>query len=120
MCKNDGLLIVATHGNGIYQTNINSLSDILSSPSIENSLNFKIYPNPVINRIQIELPNSLDVNSIFTIYDEIGKIIINRELNDLSNSKNNFSLDISNLRAGIYFASLRSKDMITTKQFIKK
>ena len=54
--QNDGLLVVATHGNGIYQTNINSANDILSSTNdFHDKLNINLYPNPTSENIKLLL-----------------------------------------------------------------
>ena len=56
---NDGLLVVATHGNGIYQTNLTSLSDVLTLEDIRtNKFDFIVFPNPIED-------NFLSSNSIF-------------------------------------------------------
>ena len=52
------------------------------------------------------------------MYNEVGQVV---NINDLFILNNNMvEIDVSKLRSGIYFISLRSNDKIITKQFIKK
>ena len=44
--QNDGLLVVATHGNGIYETNLTSVTDVLTlEDTYHESFNYSIFPN---------------------------------------------------------------------------
>jgi len=71
----------------------------------------KIFPNPVQDYVNIES----DKNFIaYKIIDESGKLILNK---DFKSSK----IDISNLKAGLYFIKLKSLDNETNiVKFIKK
>ena len=50
---NDGLLVVATHGNGIYQTNLTSIGDVLSTDNIKANFDLTVFPNPVDDRLSL-------------------------------------------------------------------
>ena len=71
---NDGLLVVATHGNGIYQTNLNSVADILDVNDFDRfNFDFSIFPNPVIDRFSLSISVDLNTDATIEIYDELGK-----------------------------------------------
>ena len=76
--------------------------------SIESG--FQIYPNPVDDIMHISKESPGD----FKIYNSFGKLI--RELKN----KNNFEINMSNLKAGIYYIVDTSVNMrIFSKKFIK-
>ena len=71
-----GNFVVATHGNGIYQTNITSLSDVLSlDQAFSNNDDVKIYPNPSSNKIYLDLflNNTKSIN--ISIFDDLGRLV---------------------------------------------
>lgn len=68
----------------------------------ENNSDFvKMFPNPVDNLLNIEISQSLAVESYVKIFDFSGRIIYNN--NFYSNS---FSIDMSDYTSGIYFVEL--------------
>ena len=68
--SSDGLIAVATHGNGIFTGQFSS-STIISSEAREQKL--KIYPNPVVNGITtIALPST---NGKLLIYNMNGQLV---------------------------------------------
>jgi Secretion system C-terminal sorting domain len=80
------------------------------SYSSNNDLNFyeiNTYPNPVYDLLNI---NTLD-NSIYKIYNEIGQLVLNGNLN--SNQ-----IQVSNLQKGMYFIIIEN-DKIYSSKFIK-
>ena len=117
---NDGLLVVATHGNGIYQTNLTSLSDVLSVDEINNKrFDFGVFPNPVEDNFYLQTLSLINKDVEINIYDEIGRLIksFKRKLNMGSNK---FDLNISDLKPAIYFVSMKVGDELIFKQIIKK
>jgi len=63
-----------------------------------------VYPNPTQGEIQIDLPTELQQATI-TIYDLMGKELIQKSINQISNAK----IDISNLSSGIYPVIINSE-----------
>ena len=113
----DGRLTVATYGNGVYQTTLNNIGDVLSIHEYEGA-DLNLYPNPTSDNIFIDLSSiKFDIEKV-SMYNEVGQVV---NINDLFILNNNMvEIDVSKLRSGIYFISLRSNDKIITKQFIKK
>ncbi|MBC8753914.1 T9SS type A sorting domain-containing protein [Kordia sp. YSTF-M3] len=69
----------------------------------------KIYPNPVQDQLHIQT-NSRPKD--YTIFSVVGKEIIT--------GKFNASLDVSQLKAGIYFIKINTENGSVTKRFIKQ
>lgn len=95
-----------------HRLNFVNIPDLLGiAPSI------KIYPNPVKDKLNIELIQSNNVDYSFQIIDASGRIVIN----NTSISKEKFELDVSTLKKGKYSIQLtQSGVLINTESFIKK
>jgi len=79
--------------------------------NIKNTdLNFEFYPNPS-NGI-VNLNTNIEINKII-VYDLTGKIV--EQINNYSNS----SIDLSNLKAGIYIINFQSENQNIKRKFIK-
>ena len=113
----DKLLVVATYGNGIYQTNLNSISDILNIDEIKNQFSFNIFPNPVVNSLNIVFDSKRFTDIFIDVYDELGRKLI-CEKQKGSYGKKTFKLDVSELKSGIYFISCNINGEVETKQFV--
>jgi hypothetical protein len=119
--QNDGLLVVATHGNGIYQTNLTSIGDVLAIEDFyTNLIELNIFPNPVRDRLNISftLDRTSDVKIV--VFDELGRVVKKEKVFHGYSGNNNISLNIASLKSGIYFVSLNINDEIVTNQIIKE
>ena len=111
------------HGQSNLQnlTGLASLSDQLDTllPSLKVSQrpgrktikNPNIYPNPNNGKIQIETPGTIDR---LYLTDPMGRIQL-----ETSSEKRISTLDLSNLKHGIYFLHILSEGETSTKRFIK-
>ena len=117
----DGLLVVATHGNGIYQTNLSSIGEVLSSNKINSdNLDFYMYPNPIKDNFSVVINTNKNTDAVITIYDELGRKLLNNKNSKLYVGKNIVDLDISGYKNGIYFVSLNIDNETVVKQIIKE
>ncbi|MBA6152748.1 S8 family serine peptidase [Gelidibacter maritimus] len=74
---------------------------------------FKIYPNPVSNRLHIQMPTSRE-EGILRIYDALGKLISEQVY---SNAPSN--IDVSYLNSGLYMLHIISNSKSLNFKFIK-
>ncbi|RLD62174.1 MAG: hypothetical protein DRJ01_06600 [Bacteroidetes bacterium] len=91
--------------------------DLLSSIKPINTKNsIKIYPNPSLGKINIDVEN-IDANKQFEIkiIDLSGKIIYKKTCKTKS-----LQIDMSNQSSGIYNAIITTKNNIYCKQFVKQ
>ena len=98
--------------DGFYFDNfkIKGLSENLNNNEIDQT-NFKIYPNPVNNYINIYSNNEI---SKVEIYDLFGNKILVKEKENLNR------LNLSQLSSGIYLFKIFSREIIEIKRIIKK
>ena len=77
----------------------------------ENKINFKIYPNPTTDFVQV----SCDAYYSLSIYD------INSKLHfSVKNLKGNKTIDISNLKSGNYLFEIITTDNVFREIIFKK
>ena len=119
--QSDGLLIVGTFGNGVYQTNINSIGEILSVSNINNkNYDYTIFPNPVADNFSLllDLKNVSTCN--ITIYDELGRQMFADKNINVINGVNQINLSLNGFKSGVYFIDVSIGEKSLVKQIIKK
>ena len=67
--------------------------------------NVKIYPNPVSNSLYSSFDLSFDNDCELQIFDTFGKLVASKSL-DAQKGRNNTSIDVTNLAAGVYFVKI--------------
>lgn len=77
-----------------------------------NNISATIYPNPVADKLQINL-NTLETIQTVDIYNTTGQLILSL------NIKENFPIDVTNLLAGIYFVKISTKTSTDTVRIVK-
>lgn len=80
----------------------------------ENQLEFTVYPNPVSEYLNIQLPTGTTKASI-NVFDMSGKLIRNSVI-----SVGNTKVDVSDLTSGVYVLKLDSEGKLGSRQFIKE
>ena len=98
--------------------NVNVIPPTLPTEIFVNSTSqndFEIYPNPNNGNFEVELKNGSNVNAKITIYNIVGKLIYENDVNDTTLIK---SIKLNNVPNGIYFVKLKSNTVNFTKKII--
>lgn len=115
---NDSLIVVATHANGIYSAKINSVDELLGFNKLSDKIwNFNVYPNPSSNNLNISFDLVDKENISISIYDIKGNLVF-KENNEFNVGKNYYKFNISNLKNGVYYCSIKGEKYNSTKKFI--
>ena len=88
-----------------------------ASTSEINNFEFEIYPNPVIDIVNLYFENNFENMFKVEIYDALGRLSFTQ--NKFS-TQNKLSLNISELERGIYIMKLYNNNKISVKRIIKK
>ena len=106
----DGRLVVATHGNGIYQTTLNNVNNVLAIENLdkERLADFR-FPNPASDELFINLKSNEPQTVSLTIIDELGKKVMETKEIKSTSGEIKISENISQLSPGIYFAILKNE-----------
>ena len=88
--------------------NVQTFEDIL------NAIN--VYPNPASSNLKIDIPSKITGDVTIEVFDVLGKRIVVKQANKLSNS-----LDIANWNKGVYLMKISSNisGKSVTKRFVK-
>ena len=89
----DSLIVVATHGNGIYSSKIETSDEVLENLDFSKKSLFDIYPNPA-NKVLTITSNEQEMYQLYTFQ---GKLIENKSL-----LQPETKIDVSSLPKGIY------------------
>lgn len=81
---------------------------------VKNELNFNIYPNPTSKIISIDITGSLSEKQELSLYDNSGRLLIDKKL-----IQNSSSINVGNLSSGVYFIKIVDKEKTCIKKFIK-
>ena len=73
----DGLVVVATHGNGVYSTHVESMKETSSEIDIPatSSLRLSSWPNPFENEVTISFELQRPANTTLDVFDVSGRLI---------------------------------------------
>lgn len=92
---------------------LTSLLQLSTEQYMQETL-FAVYPNPVSSEINILFPKNAD-QAIFTLYNILGKKVLQAKTTPLKNS-----VDIAYLPSGMYIASITSNNKTTSFKIIKE
>ncbi len=109
----DNHLLIGTHGNGMYEAIITGNPPLSFNKANDISNQISLFPNPVDQEININLPTQQENTSNYSITNITGQSIMK---GTLSNNK----IDASQLTPGMYFIQIDSGTKTGTKKFIKK
>ncbi|MEP6728395.1 MAG: SBBP repeat-containing protein [Bacteroidota bacterium] len=82
-----------------------------------NRTEFTIYPNPVQQVLQVQLPASTNKNFVWQVQDATGKVV-KQQSDQIHNSSQ--SIDVSGLPKGLYWLILKNEGGVAVKKFIKQ
>lgn len=117
----DNILLVGTHGNGMYFAStgtpnyIPNITTGINDP-VRNDKNFIVFASPSItnNSISYTTGNMLNIQEVFiAIHTVSGQLAFKREA-DYQNG----SIDVSNFSKGVYVLTITSED--SKQQFVRK
>lgn len=112
----DGILLIGTHGNGMYQTETQTLSiDDINDNSERNSLS--IYPNPAENQLNFRMSSPGITFNSFEIIDSFGRVVAGNTLDNTTEQV----LDVSSYTSGVYFLKVVTQsNQVVVSKFLKK
>lgn len=113
--ESDGLVVIATHSNGVYSTYITSVEDIMSQVKENHTTAaLRVYPNPAEDHLNLEVDGVRADN--VEIWDECGRIVKRIDRIDAHSSV----LDVTGLSAGLHYISVITESGRITKSFVKR
>jgi len=83
----------------------------------QNGNEFKIYPNPATDQFQVYFEAGNNRNATIEVYNMIGSKVFEKNLVTLP-GQNSEVVDISGIKAGMYFIKLQMNDKAYTKRLV--
>lgn len=87
-----------------------------SISTIESNQNIRIYPNPAIVKITVELSEMNNGIGIVSVYNLLGQ----QMQMPINNAGNKYELDVHNLPSGPYIISYRNDNISSMMRFVKE
>ena len=78
-----------------------------------------VYPNPVLNQINIDLETEYDSSIDGGIYDAIGQVIKKVDKSSVSAGMTNIRMDVSDLPAGTYLIRMQVGKQVIFEKITK-
>jgi hypothetical protein len=82
--------------------------------SENNLLSFEMYPNPVSDLLNIQLPTGTEKAEV-SVFDYTGRLVSSKTI-----SSNNTAIDVQKISRGIYMIRVATNTKIGVQRFIKK
>ncbi len=115
--KSDGLIVVATHGNGIFTANITSVDEILGLDElsdIESEKAISLMKNPISDLLSFSLSSDIKEPTLARIYDTQGRV---RNVFNLEMGQKDHALKVI-LPVGSYVLVVENKSARLTEKFV--
>lgn len=96
--------------------NMNGTVTVTSTAGISenNLLSFEMYPNPVSDVLNIQLPTGTEKAEV-SVFDYTGRLVSSKTI-----SSNDTSIDVQKISKGIYMIRVATNTKIGVQRFIKK
>lgn len=112
----DNVLLLGTHGNGMFDTNVTTLStEDFSGDTVEDGL--RAFPNPATTQLNFQVTTGGTTMKAYQVIDYSGRVIDQQAIGNLTQS----TLDVSRYTTGVYFLRVVTQnDNVVITQFIKQ
>lgn len=106
---------VTGYSNSTYIDNINVTSDL--SVGENDQVHFSIFPNPTGGTATLSVSNELGDDSRIVITNQLGQTVNVIEAESFSN--NSSTIDLTDFQRGLYFVTVTTNGLSTTKRIVK-
>jgi hypothetical protein len=103
----DGLIAVATHGNGIYTSSLDPVEAVGTSDLDSPTFAVQVWPNPFVELLNFSFEAETEAECEFRLLDISGKEIIKQMKGRIPAGFHKMSADIPDIPSGNYIFELR-------------
>ncbi len=115
---NLGKVVVTDISNPDYSpaTSI-TFYDRVSSVEANNITNISVYPNPVVNEINMQIAEIENASCDVNIFDILGNVIANAK-SEISNNNLKYNISSLNLAKGTYYVKVKADNKTISSKFV--
>lgn len=88
--------------------------------SLKDILSWKLYPNPVKDKLTIELNLTADTKVNVQVISKDGRLLLNADKGMLSQGQQQLNFNVQNLANGTYFIRVKAGDKTYTQTIVKQ
>lgn len=116
----DGLIVVATHGDGMFTGTITNIGQITSVKNIDaDAADIKVYPNPASGgHAMLEFDLKTKQKVLITLHDELGRAVRIIHNGELSAGTQRFSIAQGSMAKGVYYCTIWTGRTRQSRQLI--
>lgn len=121
--ESDGLVVIGTHGNGVYAANITDINQLITGLNFKaESENFELrnYPNPFSQSTTIEFTLKTKAQVELEILDELGQVIRVVYSGNAEAGKHSEIVAAKGMASGLYYYSLKVNGQRSVKMMLLK
>ena len=116
--SNYGMIYLGTHGKGFYSNSEYLGINDNDKPNEISSNNINVYPNPVIDNVNIAYTLIQKANVTIKIYDLNGRLVKVRNLMNKPSGYNVEAINCTDLNRGTYIMQLLQGNNTKTSKFV--
>jgi hypothetical protein len=115
------LRATAGNGNYLFVDNVNVRTGLpLGIEDVMLNGNFAMYPNPVVNELNIDVEMIKATKASITISNVVGQTVGTPIDEALRAGKNHLSVSTAHLAPGVYFLNIKTESGNTQQKFVKQ
>ncbi|MEY2829333.1 MAG: hypothetical protein RIQ33_1191, partial [Bacteroidota bacterium] len=94
----------------------NGVNSVISN----NEFTVRIYPNPVVNNLRLDIDMNITDNVTYSISNLLGQVVATENIGTLSkNATSSNTINVASLVSGTYFITVKTSKGVYTTKFIK-
>lgn len=124
--NNYGAIYISTYGGGLfvdyssYQPREDEDILPLEATNITSSISVSVYPNPVLNSLNLDVNIAFEGAVTVELYNVTGQLVMAENVGTFMEGLNQHQLDVANLQKGVFFVKVSSGDKNDVVKFIKQ
>ncbi|UOQ54293.1 T9SS type A sorting domain-containing protein [Hymenobacter cellulosivorans] len=114
MRKSDKQIVAATHGRGLYTTDVFLVLANKGAVAVNNKFIGSVYPNPFVQTLNVDLSQAAAAGTTATLTDLQGRVVFKA---DVKTAERQLRLNVpASVSAGVYTLTVRDAKQTATRQ----
>lgn len=106
--------------NDVYTADCSCVGTSVGIEEFNFSGVLTVFPNPGVDHVQVSFASISNQSAHLKVYNSLGELVMNRNLNSVMTGANNLLVDMSSLSMGVYTIQLNQGSVTNQVRWIKK